>query len=73
MKILRSVYNQIRATIGSARPEQGGILLSSDGGDTITKFIFDKRGSCTGGSYSPDTAFMNEQIKLNNNKGYYFI
>lgn len=73
MKILRSVYNQIRHTIGSARPEQGGILLSSDGGDTITKFIWDKRGSCTGGSYSPDTAFINEQIKLYNNKGYYFI
>lgn len=73
MKILRSVYDQIRCTIGSAKPEQGGILLTNDGGETITKFIFDKKGGCTGSTYSPDTAFMNEQIKRYNNSGYYFV
>lgn len=74
MKILRNVLNEIRQSpVGCGRPEQGGILFSSDGGETITKFVYDKGGSCSSGTYSPNVQFVNEQIKRYNNHGYYFI
>jgi len=73
MRILRKVYDEIARTIGSRRPEEGGMLLTSDGGLTITKFIFDDKGSRSGSTYTPNIAFLNEHIKKQNNKGYYFV
>lgn len=72
MRIYRSVYEKIKNTLGSKRPEEGGILLTNDGGYTVTGFVYDDRGSRSGGTYSPDTAFINEQIRLHNNSGAYF-
>lgn len=72
MRIYRSVYEKIKNTLGSKRPEEGGILLTADGGYTVTGFVYDDKGSRSGGTYSPNTAFINEQIRLRNNSGEYF-
>lgn len=73
MKILRSVYEHIRTTIGARRPEEGGMLLTNDGGITITQFIEDSHGSCSGTIYSPNVDFLNKEIKNSRNKGTYFV
>ena len=72
MRIYRSVYEKIKSTIGSKYPEEGGMLLTDDGGYTVTEFVYDSKGSRSGGTYSPNTAFINEQIRLHNNAGAYF-
>ena len=66
MRIYRSVYERIKSTLGRKFPEEGGILLTNDGGYTVTDFVYDDRGSRSGGTYSPNTAFINEQIRLHN-------
>ena len=73
MKITREVYDQIGETLGKMRPEEGGLLLTNDGGKTINKFIFDSNGKKSGVTYSPNVPFLNEQIIQNNKDGYYFI
>ncbi len=73
MKITREVYEQIGSTLGTMRPEEGGLLLTNDGGKTINKFIFDVKGKKSGVTYSPNVPFLNEQIIKNNKDGYYFI
>ncbi len=74
MKFLRSVYNEIKASpVGSGKPEHGGVLFSSDGGITITKFVYDNTGSSSGVTYSPNVKFVNQLIKNYSNKGLYFV
>lgn len=74
MNFTRSVYNEIMLSpIGSGKPEQGGVLFSSDGGVTIDKVVFDEKGSCSGTTYSPDAKFINKLIKCWGERGYYFI
>ncbi len=73
MRIYRSVYERIKSTLGRKFPEEGGILLTNDGGYTVTDFVYDDRGSRSGGTYSPNTAFINEQIRLHNKSGAYFL
>lgn len=73
MKMTREVYNQIGETLGKMRPEEGGLLLTNDGGKTINKFVFDANGKKSGATYSPNVPFLNQQILLNNKEGYYFI
>ena len=73
MRIYRSVYERIKSTLGRKFPEEGGILLTNDGGYTVTDFVYDDCGSRSGGTYSPNTAFINEQIRLHNKSGAYFL
>lgn len=60
-------------TIGARYPEEGGMLLTNDGGVTITQFIEDPNGSRSGTTYSPNVDFLNREIKNNRNKGSYFV
>ena len=46
-KITRSTIDEIRKTIGSRAPEQGGMLGSKNGSGTVTDFYFDRTGSST--------------------------
>ena len=55
------VYEQIKSTIGCRRPEQGGILGSSDG-KHIDHYYFDKTADRTSASYTMDTKALNEVI-----------
>ncbi len=73
MKILYTVYLKIQETLGSEVPEAGGILFSSDGGETITDFVYDDRGSKTGTAYTPNTEFVNESIKKYRDMGKHFV
>ncbi len=74
MRFLRSAYNEIMASpVGTGKPEQGGILFSSDGGVTVTKFVYDNKGSRSGVTYSPDVKFVNHLIKYYGDKGLYFV
>lgn len=74
MNIAMSVQRQImESPVGSGKPEQGGALFSSDGGDTADKFIFDEKGSHSGTTYTPDVEFINKQIKFWSCRGYHFM
>lgn len=73
MRLTNKVFTQIKDTIGVMKPEQGGLLLSNDGGRTINKFIFDTNGEKSSVTYSPNVNFLNEQILKHNKEGYYFI
>lgn len=74
MNFTTSVYRQImESPLGSSTPEQGGVLFSSDGGVTVDRFIYDKKGSRSSTTYSPNVKFINDQIKYWSERGYYFI
>lgn len=55
------VYEDIRRTIGCRKPEQGGILGSSDGRH-IDHYYFDESAERTGGSYTMNTKALNKVI-----------
>jgi len=63
VKISRNVCKHILYTVGSQPPESGGILLGPVGSNDVTDFFFDKRGSCTGVSYSPDCTTLKQKMK----------
>ncbi len=72
MKIRRSVLFKIKETLGTMSPEEGGMLLSNDGGLTITDFIFDPNSDRSGVAYSPNSDFLNTVIKEQRDKGNHF-
>lgn len=55
------VYKEIRRTIGCRKPEQGGILGSSDGRH-IDYYYFDSSADRCAGSYTMNTKVLNEVI-----------
>ena len=59
--ITAEVYEEIKKTIGSRNPEQGGILGSSDGVH-IDHYYFDSMAARTPGSYSMDVVSLNREI-----------
>ena len=59
--ITPQVYEEIRQTIGRKRPEQGGILGSSDG-KHIDHYYHDKTAACSGGTYTMNAAALNRVI-----------
>ncbi len=65
--ITAEVYDEIKRTIGCRKPEQGGILGSSDG-KHIDHYYFDKTADRSSASYTMDTKALNEVIhKWNDN------
>ena len=64
-----SVYEQIRATLGAAPAETGGMI----GGDTkrgvVSHFFQDTAASCTSTSYTPDTGTVNRALEQWNADG----
>ncbi len=59
--ITAEVYEEIRRTIGCRKPEQGGILGSSDG-KHIDHYYFDKTADRSSASYTMDTKALNKVI-----------
>lgn len=51
IKIEKKILEEIKKTIGSKQPEQGGMLGTSKNNGTITHFYFDKNAETTGTSY----------------------
>lgn len=71
IKIKKTALDAIMNTIGKQRPEEGGALFTDDGG-TITDFVYDINGSRSGVTYSPNTEFINNEIRRHNNYGSYW-
>ena len=61
--IVESAYQEILRTVGSRRPESGGILLGSREDFVVRKFVFDPNGSMSSGAYDPDVNYINQTIK----------
>jgi len=66
------VFDQIKQTIGTRKPEQGGILGSSDGVH-IDHYYFDKTATRTSGSYTMDAKALNEVIHEWNDNGIMLV
>ena len=66
------VYEQIRRTIGTRKPEQGGILGSS-AGIHIDYYYFDKTADRTAASYTMDVKALNEVIHRWNDNGIQLV
>ena len=66
------VYSQIRRTIGTRKPEQGGILGSSDG-IHIDYYYFDESAERTSASYTMNTKALNEVIHAWNDNGIQLV
>ena len=62
------VYEQIRSTIGVRRPENGGILGSSDGVH-IDHYYFDSTSDRSAVTYTMDHKALNEVIHSWNDNG----
>ena len=60
--ITEDVYQQIVKTIGSLKPEKGGMLGSRDG-VVIDSFVFDKNANTGTAEYSPNTNFLNRVLE----------
>lgn len=67
--ITQQVYEQICNTIGCYPAETGGILGSSDGGNTIDHYYFDHSAHTTDTTYSPNTEVLNRVIAMWNVRG----
>lgn len=59
----RSVWMQIRNTVGSYPPETGGILGGKRSEDQVTHFHYDQGANRTGSTYSPDYERLNALLK----------
>lgn len=70
--ITAEVYDQIRRTIGTRKPEQGGILGSSDGVH-VDHYYFDKTAVRTSASYTMDANALNEVIHQWNDNGIMLV
>lgn len=70
--ITAEVYDQIKRTIGTRKPEQGGILGSSDG-IHIDHYYFDKTADRTSASYTMDAKALNEVIHEWNDNGIQLV
>ena len=62
MKITKTVYEEIRATLGTLVPERGGVLGSRDG-ETVDAFFFDESGAGTPDAYTPDHERINGMLE----------
>lgn len=63
MTIVDSVLEEIKSTVGTLKPETGGILLGFPDDNIVRKFVFDSGGSGSIGAYDPDVDFLNEELK----------
>jgi len=70
--ITAEVYEEIKRTIGCRKPEQGGILGSSDG-KHIDYYYFDKTAIRSSASYTMDTKALNEVIHQWNDNGVQLV
>lgn len=73
MRITKEIFATLQAAFPAVPPEAGGILGSSDGGKTVTHFVFDTGTSRTDRAiYIPDVAHLNREIQTMAAKGIRF-
>ena len=62
VRMTKSTYDSIGATLGSIKPEQGGILGADNEEGIINYFVHDKTARVGAASYTPNTLFLNDVI-----------
>ena len=62
VQIQKAVYDEICATLGTRKPECGGVLGARIG-EPISKFYFDHSGVSTPDAYTPDYETINEILE----------
>ncbi len=62
VQIQKAVYDEICATLGTSKPECGGVLGARIG-EPISKFYFDRSGTSTSDAYTPDYETINEILE----------
>jgi hypothetical protein len=62
---------EIKSSVGSLKPETGGILFGYRNDYVVRKFVFDKEGSFSPGGYDPNVAYLNPFIKIEWDKNRY--
>lgn len=63
LTIAKSAYEDIMATVGSMKPEQGGILFGDAENRIVYKFVLDRTGRRTGTAYDPNEEFYDRTIE----------
>ena len=63
VEIQKAVYNEICATLGTKKPECGGVL-GARFGEAISKFYFDHSGISSSEAYFPDYETINGILEI---------
>jgi hypothetical protein len=63
MVFTSDAFGEIKSSVGSVKPETGGILLGFRSDYVVRKFIFDKKGSFSPGGYDPNVDYLNPFLK----------
>lgn len=61
--ITHSALSNLIATVGTQKPETGGLLFGSRHDGIIRKFVYDQWGSRSRSSYDPDVSKLNPILK----------
>ena len=59
----RDAFAEIESSVGSLKPETGGILLGFRTDYVVRRFIFDKKGSFSPSGYDPNVDYLNPFLK----------
>jgi len=71
MVFTSDVFQEIKSSVGSMKPETGGILLGFRSDYVVRKFIFDKEGSFSPSGYDPNVDYLNPLLKIEWHKNRY--
>lgn len=63
IQITQSALAHLKSTVGTLAPESGGFFLGSRTDGIIREFLFDRTGSTSATTYSPDTQTLNPIFK----------
>jgi hypothetical protein len=63
MVFTSDAFGEIKSSVGSKKPETGGILLGFRSDYVVQKFIFDKEGSFSPSGYDPNVDYLNPFLK----------
>jgi hypothetical protein len=60
---IENAFKEIKRTVGSQKPETGGVLLGYRKDFIVQKFFFDHHGKNTSSGYDPNVEFVNKIVK----------
>ena len=72
LQIQKAVYDEICATLGTRKPECGGVLGARTG-EPISKFYFDISGKTSVDAYTPDYEAINTILEEWSNNGVQMV
>jgi len=63
MVFTKDAFAEIESSVGTFKPETGGILMGFRSDYVVRKFIFDKKGSFSPSGYDPNIDYLNQVLK----------